>query len=383
MPEPVRVLQAITSVHAGAAEYLVRILADLDRSRFDVAVAAAPGGSHDGELERLGVPLIAMPWDRAGSLGGMLRGLGASRRLLARGGYDVVVTHSSVAGAVVRAAGLGLGRRPALVHVVHGWASGARVSPARRAAYRLVERALAPGTDAVIACSSRVAADGVDQGLALPERISVSRYAIDLPRFDSRLEPDSAAARAALGLPAGRPLALFVGRLHPQKGLPFLLQAWHRVVAARPDAQLALCGDGPDRAEVEGLAAALPAGSVALLGWRPDAVRLLRAADLLVLPSLWEGLPLTVLEAMAAGLPVVATAVDGTPEAVGHGETGLLVPPSDPPALAEAVLATFADPQRAAAMGRAGRRRIESSFSGARLALEHGAIYARLAGRLD
>ncbi len=173
-----------------------------------------------------------------------------------------------------------------------------------------------------------------DHGRISPERLIVIPNAVDPAPFDLA-EP---ADRAALGVPEGSTLALFVGRLDGQKGLQVLLDAAAKVIRSDPRWHLALVGDGPDRDLVtKAVASPELAGRVRWLGRRDDVPALLKAADLLVLPSLWEGMPNVVLEAMAARRAVVATAVEGTEDLVVPGETGWLVPPADPDALAAAL----------------------------------------------
>jgi glycosyltransferase involved in cell wall biosynthesis len=170
----------------------------------------------------------------------------------------------------------------------------------------------------------------------------------------------NAALRAALV--DGRPdfMVLTPARLHPQKGHTYLLQAAAQV----PDATFVLAGDGPLRAELEAEARDLGvAGRCVFLGQRADVPALLAAADLFVLPSLFEGLPVSVLEAMAAERPVVATAIGGTDEAITSEESGLLVPPKDPAALASAIRRLQADPPFARRLAAAARARVEREFS--------------------
>jgi glycosyltransferase involved in cell wall biosynthesis len=155
-----------------------------------------------------------------------------------------------------------------------------------------------------------------------------------------------------------------VARLDPQKGLGDLLEAAARV----PDASFVVAGDGPDRERLGETARSLGLHDrVCFLGHRDDVPDLLRSCDVFVLPSLYEGFPLSVLEAMAAGKPVIATAVGGTPEAVSDGETGFLVPPGDPSALAAAIRAVLSDPVLARRLGSAGRERACRTFSAAEM----------------
>ncbi|KQT57569.1 glycosyl transferase family 1 [Aureimonas sp. Leaf460] len=184
------------------------------------------------------------------------------------------------------------------------------------------------------------------------------------------------AVRKALGVAPDALLLLTLARFTEQKGHRHLLEAWPAVLAAHPSAELLLAGSGPleapMRAEVE--AAGLGA-SVRFLGTRTDVGDLLAAADLFVLPSLFEGLPLVVLEAMAAGLPVVATRIPGTAEAVEEGATGWLVPPADSPALSRALVAALGDLKARAARGAAGRERFDHHFNASRMAEETFGLY--------
>jgi starch synthase (maltosyl-transferring) len=211
-----------------------------------------------------------------------------------------------------------------------------------------------------------------------PDRLTVIPNGIDPSPFDHA----SPAPRAAIGVPEWAHLALFVGRLTEQKGLPFLIEAAGQVARTRPDWHLALVGDGPDRDPLQQAAARIPAlsGRVHWLGPRDDIPALLKTADLLVLASLWEGMPNVVLEAMAARRSVVATSVEGTEELVEPGRTGWLVPPADPDALAGALLDAASDPVRLIRQGEAGRARVESRFTVARTIEAYETLWAGLLG---
>jgi glycosyltransferase involved in cell wall biosynthesis len=175
--------------------------------------------------------------------------------------------------------------------------------------------------------------------------------------------------------PRQPPTVLTVARLDAQKGLRYLLDA----IASVPDARLVLVGEGPERHVLEEHARRLGvSGRVDFLGQRSDVPRLLSGCDVFVLPSIYEGFPLAVLEAMEAGKPVVATAVGGTPEAVLDGETGYLVPPRDPAALAAAIRRVLTDPVRTATMGEAARQRVRSRFSRDAMIDEYRDLYERL-----
>jgi glycosyltransferase involved in cell wall biosynthesis len=192
----------------------------------------------------------------------------------------------------------------------------------------------------------------------VPEaNVSVVHNGIRLQPFE---QPANASLRGMLTGGTERPIVFTPARLHPQKGHVFLLEAAVHV----SDALFVLAGDGPDRGALEAQAKKLGIEDrVCFLGQRQDIPQLLAACDLFVLPSLFEGLPLSVLEAMAAGKPVIATDIGGTNEAVVHRETGLLVPPGNPVELAAAIRDLLTNRSLAACLAEAGRRRVQQKFS--------------------
>lgn len=203
-----------------------------------------------------------------------------------------------------------------------------------------------------------------------PERVRVVYNGVDVERF-------AAAPPADLGLPAGALVVGFLGSFEPRKGLLDLAAAWPAVARAAPEAHLVLVGRGSQDALLRERLAGAP--RVHFLGHRADTAGVMRALHLLVLPSYVEGAPNVVLEAMAAGVPVVATAVSGTPELVADGETGRLVPAGDPPSLAAALGALLADPGCRRRMGEAGRARATERFTLARMIDQYEALLLSLA----
>jgi glycosyltransferase involved in cell wall biosynthesis len=172
-----------------------------------------------------------------------------------------------------------------------------------------------------------------------------------------------------------------VGRLTEQKGINYLLEAWAQVHPVLPQAVLIIAGDGPLRDSLKQQAAPL-GESVRFLGWRTDGPTIMADCDTLVLPSLWEGFGLVTLEAMALSRPVIASRVGALPEIVLNGETGLLVPPSNPKALADALCRLLGDPAYARILGQAGRTRLEKHFSVTRMAKQHALVYKEAASRV-
>lgn len=190
--------------------------------------------------------------------------------------------------------------------------------------------------------------------LVIPNGVDTAVYAA------ARESTDPRAVRAELGLAPDDLLLLTAARLHPQKGHMHLLAAAKRILAVHPRATFVFAGEGDLRPQIQAAIAAAGLGDrVLLLGRRDDVPCLLAAADLFILPSISEGMPNVVLEAMAAGTPVVATAVDGTRELIVDGHTGRLVPPADPERLAEAVISLLNDPAERAALAARARDHVQ------------------------
>jgi glycosyltransferase involved in cell wall biosynthesis len=252
--------------------------------------------------------------------------------------------------------------------IVHDHASGARSSPSglRRAVKWLLGRTPLMVADTVIAVSDYVARRQVESGLIPAGRVVRVWNGIPVP---PALPEGARPLHDALGLERRRPLIACACRCAPEKGVPTLLRAFDRLMAGRPDADprpvLVYMGDGPQFAEVQRVRESLAAkADIVLTGYRRDAGALLAGADICAMPSIWQdALPLAVMQPMALGLPVVASAVGGIPEMLVDGETGLLVPPGDEAALATALGQLIDDPARRARFGQAGRARVASVFT--------------------
>jgi glycosyltransferase involved in cell wall biosynthesis len=268
-------------------------------------------------------------------------------------------------------------RPPKLILTEHGRHYPDVVSPLRRAANRLIFDHLADAVNACCAFSARALerTDGFSGG-----RIEVIENGIEVERYAAA--PDRTALRRSLGLEAGRRYVVAVARFHPVKDHATLLQAFAAVAAARPEVELLLAGDGPLRGDLERQARELSLeGRVRFLGVRSDVPALLQAADVFALTSVSEAASLTVLEAMASRLPVVVTAVGGNPEIVRHGVEGLLAPRGDAAGVAAALLRLLGDPAAAAAMGAAGRARVEERYRLSGTVENYWRLYQRLCGR--
>ncbi|TLY36745.1 MAG: glycosyltransferase family 4 protein [Nitrospirae bacterium] len=282
-------------------------------------------------------------------------------RLLCRERPALVHTHTSKAGVVGRLAAW-LARVPVVIHTPHGHIFYGYYGAAASALIRLVERLLAKITDRIVTLTDRGAEEHVRLHIAGMEKFVTIHSGIDLAHFRS-VQVDPAVKRKELGLPPDGAIVGTVGRLVPIKGLEWLLKAAPQVLAQFPQACFVIIGDGPLLGELRQLTSKLGIGlRVVFLGAREDVPECLAALDLFVLPSLNEGMGRVLLEAMAVGCPVVATRVGGIPDIVADGTTGLLVPPRDERALAEAILTLLRDRSRRAAYGEAARRHIDGRF---------------------
>jgi len=361
----ISVLYLITELDVGGAERaLARTVIRLSKNRYRASVACLYGaGAVADEIRTAGIAVTDLEargkWD--------LSVAWRLYRLLRRERPTILHTwmfHANVPGRL-------LGRLAGVPIII---SSERTMGQESRWRYRL-NRITAPLTDRVVCVSQRVA-DFVVQEVGIPQcKVVVIPNGIDLRNF--KYLPAKRQARAALGLPYELALIGTVARLNPVKRLDVLLQA----LASVNGVCAVIIGDGPERARLEALRKQLGlVERVRFVGQQSNVPEWLAAMDLFVLPSDWEGMSNALLEAMAVGLPVVATAVGGTPEVVVDGVTGLLVPPRDPEALAEAIIALLQDRERAEAMGRTGQERVERYFTVERMVQKTEALYEELIG---
>lgn len=300
------------------------------------------------------VEVVPLPM---GKVAWPLRSVAAVVRLIRRQEFDVVHVHSQEAGLLGRAV---------------AWLAGARsivytpqVIDIRRAKwhwlYAALECLLARVTDAIISVNESDRERMIGWGIS-PHKVVSIPNGIDLSGFHRR--GDVLRVRQELGLQPGCPLVMQVGRLTAQKDPVAFVQGAAEVIEACPSAQFVLVGEGPLEDAVSTRARELGLdGAVHLTGWRDDATRLMAAADVVTLTSRWEGMPHTLLEAMACSTPVVSTAVNGCTEVVVQGSTGFLVPPGDVSVWTSRVVDLLQDAEMRGRMGRMGRERLEEEFS--------------------
>ncbi len=345
-----RILQLLaTGGTGGAQESYTGLLLHLDREKYDVRALSLSSGNAVSRLGRLGVPVDVI--DEADDEAAV-RELAAYLR---REEIDLVHAHMYRAEVIGTRAAVAAGT-PVIVATVHS-------SRVRSAEDVETLAALTPQIDRLIVPSESIRAKVEREGRAgaefavIPNGIDLSRFSLPTPRCSLRSD---------FAIPADALLAGVVARLEPEKGHAYLIDAWPAVVAAVPDAWLAIVGEGSQCAALKARARALggrAAAQVVFTGRREDVSALTRDLDIAVLPSLREAQGISILEAMARSRPVVASAVGGIPEVITDGVDGLLVPPASASGLADAIVRLANSPALRAELGAAGRRTVEDRFS--------------------
>lgn len=383
----IRVLHVITRLIVGGAQETAMLLCQhLDRARYDCTLVTGEETGPEGELHTesraRGVHLEFEPdlFREISPLRDLAATVSLTRRMF-RGRYDVVHLHSSKAGIVGRLAAR-LAGVPVVVHTVHGWGFNEEQHRLVSGTYQALERTCARWCDALVVVGSPYRDEGLALGIGEPSQYHLIRSGIEIDVYRS-VPSDRATLRARLGLPADALVIGNVGRLSPPKCPELMVRAFARLAATHTHAHLVLVGDGWQRGEVEAEVAALGLRErVHLLGLRRDIPDLLHTFDVFVMSSSREGLPRTLPQAMAAGLPVVATHVGGIPDAVAEGESGFLVPAGDVAALADRLARLAADPALRARLGAGGRARVEE-FSVQTMVRRTEELYDRLLARRD
>jgi glycosyltransferase involved in cell wall biosynthesis len=373
IPDRIRIAFVITELDVGGAERcLVNLATRLDRERFAPTVySLAPRPSGDMEslvlsLEEANIPSRFVGVSSFWQFASAIRKL---RELLADQQPHLVQTflfHANIVGTLAAR----LPGRPRIVN-------GIRVADPSRWRQRW-ERWINRRVDKVV-CVSQSVAEFCERQVRLPAgKLLVIPNGIDVGAYPAAPARDL----ADLGLPDDRRAVVYVGRLHEQKGVDWLIRLAPKVISRLPDHDFLLVGDGPDRTKLEALAKSLEIGQrVHFAGWRPDVPDILAASSLLVLPSRWEGMPNVVLEAMATGLPVVSTRAAGVVELLGPLSEPQTVEVGDASGFADRVLDFAGNPHRAEKTGRQNRERIRDHFSLGAMVAAYERLYESLLSR--
>ena len=375
----INVLHLVTQLELGGAQRsALDLLARLDRRRFAPTLLSSDGWLAPHARRIPDLPVVLWPGLRR-EIHPLLDAstLFHLAAFIRRGRYQIVHTHSSKAGILGRWAAH-LARTPVIVHTIHGFSFNAFQRPLVRWGCQALERLTAGITDGLIAVSQRDQNTGVRLGIGSASRYRLIRYGIEREAF-RRSAGASATLRQALGLDPRRPVVGTIACLKPQKAPLDFVQACRLITQRVPGAQCLLIGDGVLRAQVEQWRSRLGLDeSLRLLGWREDIAALLSTMDVFALASRWEGLPIACLEALAAGVPVVATDVGGTADVVTHGRNGLLVPVARPEALAQAVVSLLQNEDARQRMAHAARASLGEEYDVERMVAETERWYEQL-----
>jgi glycosyltransferase involved in cell wall biosynthesis len=375
--DPIRVVYCIDNMEFGGTELnAVRTAERLDRRRFDLSVVCIrPDGPLLARYGAAGIPVFPLPMRSMIGAGAVRQAVRLVRHLR-RQRAEVVHSHdaytSVFATVCARLAGV-----PGIIASRRSWHSPhlqGRIMRANRAAYRLAHRVVgnSPSVSRLVETEGRVPAIRV---VTIPNFLDPRSFEPIAPEERRRL-------LAELDVRAGAFVVGIVARLSAVKDHATLLRAVASLRAEHADVHCVLVGDGPERERLATLAATLGiSNAIHFAGYRPQLPNLHHLFDVSVLCSTSEAFPNSVLEAMAAAKPVVATAVGGTPDAVSDGVTGLLVPPGDPEGLAAALRALYDDGTRRASLGEAGREAARAGYSEEAVIAQVETLYAKLAGR--
>jgi len=383
----VKIVRVIARLNMGGPALHVAYLTEGLRKRgYDTTLVAGSLARGEDSMafvaDARGVEIVRI--DELGREISPLRDLMATIRLaklIRKERPQILHTHTAKAGTVGRVAArlAGSRRPPIVVHTFHGHVLRGYFGPVRTLFFRLLERWLAAGTTALIAVSPQVRDDLVALGVARRERFVVIRLGIEL---DERVAPEQngrAESRRYLGIPGDRFAVGWIGRMTAVKRTDDVLIAFKILRDSGVDAVLCMVGDGPDRRQLEQRAHELGvARDTVFLGYQEDVAPFYAAFDTLVLPSGNEGTPVTVIEALAAERPVVATRVGGVPDVVRDGEDGFLVEAGATDDLAERLGRLARDPVLRTRMGRKGRERVLPRYAVNRLVDEVDQLYRSL-----
>lgn len=382
-PRRLKIAQIVTRMDVGGVPDHVMTLARELSAHHDLTLVAAEfHPMHAAELSALGVEQIVLPFARLPDPMTDLRALRGLRQLLRARRFDIAHTHMSKAALLGVLAARTLWARPLLVNTAHNLGSLALANPVARAVFRVYDwLLLGRATDAVIVVSERVRAQVLALRLIRPDRVTAIPNGIALHRFAARSER-AGTVRAAFGIGEDQVLVVCVARLVWFKGLDTLIAAFAAVAPRCPKAHLLIVGEGPLAEDLAAQSRDLGLSQrITFAGLRNDVPDILAASDIFVLSSVSEGMPISILEAMASGLPTVATDVGGVRELVAEGETGFVVPARDAPAFAAPLERLCQDKALRKTQGAAARARAQAEFGGAAMAKRTEAVYAKALAR--
>jgi glycosyltransferase involved in cell wall biosynthesis len=382
-PEPIRVLRVIARLNMGGpAIHVANLSAGLQSRGYQTTLVAGSLARGEDSMaflaERLGVSVVSVPEiQREVSAIHDVRSALRVASLIRTERPHVLHTHTAKAGAIARAAALlaGEARPPIIVHTFHGHVLKGYFGPTRTAFFRRVEQTLARTADVLVAVSPEVRDELVELGVAPREKFAVIRLGIPL---EERLADPSADAdyRRLYGIPADAFVVGWVGRMTGVKDTGAVLDIVRSTREQGVDAALCMVGDGPDRVRLEQRAHELGiARSCYFVGYQEDIAGYYRLFDAFLLPSVNEGTPVSAIEALASGTPVVANRVGGVPDVVRDGVDGFLVEHGDIEGAGAKIAALAEDAKLRKKLGDAGRARVLERYAVSRLVDDVDRLY--------
>lgn len=384
MPERLTVFRVITRLNIGGpAIHAILLTRGLQNERFRSVLVSGQEGPAEGNLldlaDRCGVqPLMVEDLGREVSPASDLRAAWRLYRLMRKERPHIVHTHMAKAGTAGRLAAR-LARVPIVLHTYHGHVFHSYFGPLKTSLFLNIERLLGRFTDRIIAVGDQQREELVQYRVAPAEKIVSIPLGLEIETM-LEAETERGRLRTELGLNGAHRLIGIVARLAPIKAHEVFLEAAVEIDRRVPNVRFVIVGDGERRSELEGRARQLGLGEKAIfLGWRKDMRAVYADLDVVVLSSLNEGSPVAIIEAMAAARPVVSSDVGGVSEVVRSGQSGLLVPPRDPSALADAVTAVLNDPAEGERLGKSARAAVYPKYSSSRLVADVERLYLELA----
>jgi len=383
VPPPIRVLRAITRLNIGGPAIHAILLTEAldDRVVFSSTLVAGTTAPHEGDMLDLAAahrvePVLLPALGREISPADDLVALAKMVRLMRRIRPDVVHTHMAKAGTVGRLAAHLCGV-PLIIHTYHGHFFHSYFGRLKTGVFLTIERALGLATDRIIVLGDGQRNEIASYGVAPVAKLEPIRLGLELRQFVD-VEKFRGELRRELGIHSSVPLIGILARLVPIKAHETFFAAAHLILQQEPAARFLVIGDGERRAELEAMVNQLGiATSVDFLGWRRDMRSVYADLNVVALTSLNEGSPVALIEALAAARPVVSTAVGGVPEVVMNDVTGLTVPPSNPVAMAEAILRLLREPDLAQRLASSGRRHVYPRYDSSRLVDDVRTLYLR------
>lgn len=362
MPDKIKVLHIITRLDkGGSAENTFLTVKGLDKKRYDVTLMSGPVQDPSQErrtqVEECGIPFIHIPV-LVRNINVVFDAIALFKiwRFLAKEKFDVVHTHTSKAGLLGRFAAR-LAGAPLVVHTPHGHVFFGYFGPLKTKIFILLEKLANRMADRIVALTHREKADYISYRTCPEEKIAVIHSGVELNQFQESTLAEKTKLKKEIGLPENSIVVGTVGRLVPVKGPGFLIMASLAILPRHPHTYFLFAGDGPLKDNLQKRASETgEEKNIVFLGWRDDIAHILSIFDIFCLPSLNEGMGRVLVEAMAHGIPIVASDVGGIPDLVTHGKNGFLVPPKNPWELAKYIQILIEDEEKRKKMGEAGKK---------------------------